>query len=254
MKIVKPLFVSLALCLVSLSLSAQDYSISLEGITKVVVSAETNISIKSHDKAILLLRESENFRNVISEKTKGLKSIGTRGTDNTNFGVEVKKEGTLLIVNGVRDRIESNLIIHLPKNMNISVESLANNDIYIDGFDSEIEAINHLGEIRLTNLTGPIVAENNNGNVTAEFSELNQSSPTSIIASNGEIDIKLPATTPANITSKILRGDLYTDFDFSQREENSTRRGTRSIIGELNNGGVNIFLQNLKGNIYIRKL
>ena len=254
MKTIYKLRTTLALCLLTTSLFAQDYSMSLEGITKVSISAETTIVVRQHDKATFLIKETENYKDVPTEKSKGLKAINSAGTDNTAYGVEVKKEGNLLIVKGLRGRREANLVVYLPKSMDMFVESLDNNEIYIDGFSSEIEVINYQGATILTNITGPIVAENNNGNIIVEFYELNRESPTSIVAENGDIDIKMPANAAANITSKTPRGDFFTDFDVVMEKERVTRSSGRSVKGKLNNGGVEINLQNLKGNIYLRKL
>ncbi len=254
MKTIYKQYTILALCLLTTSLLAQDYSMSLEGITKVTISSKTTMVIKQHDKATFLIKETENYKEVLTEKSKGLKAINNTGDDNTTFGVEVKKEGNQLIVKGLRERREANLVIYLPKTMDMLVESLANNEIYIDGFSSEIEAINYQGATILTNITGPIVAENNNGNITVQFYELSQVSPTSIVAENGDIEITMPANTTANITSKTPRGDLFTDFDLVMEKKRVTRPNGRSVKGKLNNGGVEISLQNLKGNIYLRKL
>lgn len=248
------IFTTCALLIITATVIAQDYTMSLEGITKVIISAETTIVVKSHDTDTFLIKESENYRDINAEKSKGLKKITGRGDSNTNYGVEVIKEGTSLMVKGLRERRESNLVIHLPKRMNISVESLANNEIYIDGFSSEIETVNHQGATVLSNLTGPIVAENGNGNITVVFSTLNQSSPTSIVADNGDIDIKMPSDASINITAKTPRGEFYSDFDLELDKEKPTATNIRALKGKINNGGVEINIQNLKGNIYLRQL
>ncbi|WP_299111486.1 DUF4097 family beta strand repeat-containing protein [uncultured Winogradskyella sp.] len=248
------IFTIVALLITTATVFAQDYSISLEGINKVIISSETTIVIKSHDTATFLIKASENYKNDNIKKPKGLKKISGRGDDNTNYGVEVIKEGKSLMVKGLRERRESNLVVHLPKDMNISVESLANNEIYIDGFSAEIEAINHHGDTVLSNITGPIVAENGNGNMIVIFSTLNQSYPMSIIADNGDIDIRMPSEACATISAKSPRGDFYSDFDIEVIDEKTIRKNNRSVKGIINKGGIEINIQNLKGNIYLRKL
>ncbi len=251
---INKIFTIVAFLITTLAAFAQDYSMSLDGITKVVISSETTIVIKSHDVATLLIKASENYRDINSEKSKGLKNISGRGNNNTDYGVEVVKQGTSLVVKGLRERVESNLVIYLPKDINMSVESLANNEIYIDGFNAEIEAINYHGDTVLSNITGPIVTENGNGNITVFFSKLDQAYPISIITDNGDIDITMPIDTSATIHAKTPRGAFYSDFEVELINENSIRKNERSLKGEINNGGVEINLQNLKGNIYLRQL
>lgn len=248
------IYATFAFLLITSTVFAQDFSMSLEGITKVVVSSETTIVIKSHDTRTLLIKASENYRNPNMEKSKGLKNIIGRGNDNTNYGVEVVKEGTTLMVKGLRERRASNLVIHLPKNIDMSVKSLANNEIRIDEINAEIEVINHHGATVLNNITGPIVAENGNGNMTVIFSSLNQSYPMSIIADNGDIDISMPSNASTTISAKTPRGEFYSDFDIDLINENTVRKNIRSVKGKINKGGVEINIQNLKGNIYLRQL
>lgn len=248
------LFTIFALLIITARVSAQDYSMSLEGITKVIISSETTIVVKSHDVNTFLIKASENFRDSITESSNGLKKISAIGHNNTNYGVEVIKEGTALMVKGLRERRASNLVIYLPKNMNMSLESLANNEIYIDGFSAEIESINHHGATVLSNITGPIVAENGNGNMIVIFSKLDQSYPMSIIANNGDIDIRMPSDASATISAKTPRGEFYSDFEVELINEKTNRKNNRSVKGKINQGGIEISIQNLKGNIYLRQL
>ena len=147
----------------------------------------------------------------------------------------------------------ADLVIYLPMDMDIFVENLNRKDIIVEGFTSEVVARNDRGDIILTNLTGPIVAENDAGNVNIRFSELSQSSPTSIVVVSGDIDISMPRDAQANITSKVNRGEFYTDFDINPIFEKNDRSDARKFVGKLNDGGVGLFLHNLKGDIYLRK-
>lgn len=244
----------LLLSLNPVSLRAQDYTYPLDKITKVFINAKISVRIKSHNEPILLIKESENYKSKKPKKSEGLQSIFRKGRDNTNYGVEVREENADLFVTSLLNRESFELILYLPKQMNIYVESLLNNDIFVTGFSSEIVAKNQTGDIILNDLTGPVVAENRDGNVEVVFSTLNQSSPTSIVAVNGDIEIKMPSNTKANITSKIPMGDFFTNFDFNPSIKKNARTKARTVTGKLNEGGVEIFLQTLKGNIYLRKI
>lgn len=230
---------------------AQDFIHNLDGISKVIIKAENDIQVMMHDQTTLRIKESTNDQHKKSKKAKGLKLTSSKGNDNTGLGIEIKQENSHLVLLGLLDRKASALVIHLPKSMNIYVESLVNSDITINGFESEIEAKNHTGDIFLTDLTGPIVAENVNGDVSIVFSELSQKSPTSIVVVNGNIEIEMSKHSKANITSKITGGEFYTDFEMNPTIKR--KANTRSITGKINKGGVEVFLRNLEGNIYLKK-
>ena len=135
--------------------------------------------------------------------------------------------------------------------MNIYAESLVNSDITASGFIAEIEVKNHTGDIFLSDLTGPIIAENVNGDTQIAFSELSQQSPTSVVAVNGRINIKMPKDANMDITTKTRGGLIYTDFEIDIRVEKT--ENIHFINGTINNGGVEVFLQSTQGNISLEK-
>ena len=244
----------LFISLITISLNAQDYTCDLKGIDKVVITSEAPIRLKIHQVREFLIKEAENEDHLVPEKARGLKSVTQDGTDNTNFGVEVNRIENKLVVKCLLDERSKDLVIRLPKDLNVSIEVMDLMDIYVDGFSSEIEAINSRGDIVLTNITGPIVVENDRGNVIVEFSEVNQGLPSSIVVARGEIDIKMPANSKVNFRSKTPVGDFYTDFDFTSSTGIGSRYRELGVSGTINNGGVFMDLQNLKGDIYLRKL
>ncbi|MEO0731628.1 MAG: DUF4097 family beta strand repeat-containing protein [Bacteroidota bacterium] len=244
----------LYLLLVASQLLAQDYSHDLTGITKVVITVETDVLLKTHTPTTLLLKEAENSRRKRPAAAAGLTALTGRGKDNTGYGVQIQQAGGQLMVTGLRDRLAPGLTIHLPADVKVSVQVLVNNDISVTGFRSEIEAINHLGEIILTNVTGPVVAENNLGNITVVYTEVSQVSPSSFVTSGGDIDLQLPAAAAVTLKAKTPRGDFFTDFKVEQVQRKNARSYQRTVAGTINGGGVVMDLRSVRGNIYLRKL
>ena len=237
---------------------AQDYSYSLEGITKVSITTEVSIVVKQHTKNELLIPESENKRAKNAEKSEGLRSVFSEGRkDNTAFGVHLEKAGNHLILKGVRSRLEDDLIVYLPSDMKIVLEVPDNNDIHVYNMTGDIEAKANNGDIVMKNVSGPMVVYNHNGHVTIVFDVVSQESPISIIDSKGNIDISLPGNTAADLNIKTSRGELYTDFNLEDMErlpdEENPKKKSRAIKGKINTGGVLITLVASYGDVYIRK-
>lgn len=246
-------FLIILMTLPALSLVAQSYAHDLTGIAKVVISLEADVKIYAHEETTFLIPEEENKRRKRSKEAEGLTSLTNRGEDNTNYGVEVKREGNQLMVTGLRDRRAPDLVLRLPKDMNVSVEVLHLSDIYVEGFQSEIEAINDLGDIILKNITGPVVSQNRNGNTIAVFTEINQASPSSLVATGGDIILRLPPTAGVNIRSRTPRGEFLTDFKVALTQR-TFQNDNRTIVGTINGGGVSFDLRSINGNIYLRKI
>ncbi len=234
-------------------LNAQDYTKSLQGIKKVKVSSESGVDIKvSNQNELRIVADGHK----IPEKAKGLKAVYSGGTDNTELGMYIQKEGETLVIKNLKGMHSKLLEIYLPKTINIIVEKSNLGNVSLSGFSSEIEAAANVGNITLKDVTGPVVARTATGEINVIFNKVNQNSPISLMSSTGAVDVSLPSGTPANLELKTSMGEIYTDFDIKfPVEDNNMKlvRGKRAIKTELNNGGVEISLRSSVGNIYLRK-
>ncbi|GAB5474860.1 MAG: hypothetical protein Mars2KO_29590 [Maribacter sp.] len=248
----KKLIVCIIICVFTANLQAQsDYSKSLDGIEWVKIKSRSEIIIKTHDKNEILIKAKG--LKPLPSKAKGLKLVGVGGEDNTDVGFNVVQTGSDLIVESVRK--SGGAEIYLPKSQNVSATNSWDGDIYIEGFTGEVEANANLnGGLSLVNVSGPITAYALNESVRVAFDKIDQDSPVVIRTTNGEIDVTLPGSTPANLELSSWNGDLYTNFDLKRPEKEGLKSfGSSKFNGQVNGGGVNIKLKSTNGNIYLRK-
>ncbi len=71
---------------------------------------------------------------------------------------------------------------------------------------------------------------------------------------SGDIDFYLNEKHNADIELNTISGEMYTDFDFKAANDGYHHYGSRNFTHTLNKGGNNIVLENISGNIYLRKL
>ena len=234
-----------------ISVSAQEYTHSLDGIQWVKIESKADVTLKTHNSKQLLIKSSSNSE--IPTRAKGLKLVGESGTDNTDVGFYVVKEGNNLIVKNLRKSRHSE--IYLPASQNISVITNWNGDIDIEGFLGEIEASAKLnGSIAINNISGPLTANTLNGTIEVTFDKVAQNSPITVFSTNGALDISLPQGTPADVSLGTINGEIYSNFDLRLPDKNGLRAiATKKIRGSINNGGVNIQLKTTNGNIYLKK-
>ncbi|WP_459210085.1 DUF4097 family beta strand repeat-containing protein [Aquimarina rhabdastrellae] len=250
----KQLLFILSIFIYTINGNAQDYTHSLNGIKTIKVGSTTGMIFKTHSQNELLIKDVKARKN--PEKANGLKAIYATGDDNTGYGISIEKEGDALIIRNLKDIYSPDLEIHLPKNINLLIQNHGLGDVTIHGFSSEIEVKTNTGLIKITDVTGPIVAKTSTGDVNVIFNTVNQSSPISLLSSAGDVDVTLPKNTPANLNLKAAVGSVFTDFDIQQEKSKSslkTLNPNRSIKTKINNGGVDISLRSSTGNIYIRK-
>ncbi|QTD39005.1 hypothetical protein JL193_07070 [Polaribacter batillariae] len=244
----------------------KDFTYSLSGVNKVVLSSDTKIVLTATNSSQLVILETNQKnkdRNYWhknnkdkEDKRKGLTPIYPGGKDNTNgFGFSISKEGNVLYVTDLKSMYQRRgLNIQLPKTINISVDAGNLGSIEMEGFTGEVEASANVGMIKMKNITGPITVDANVGKVDIDFDKVSQKSPITISTSVSEIDVALPANTKANLELK-TQGTVYTNFDFEVPTKKGMKNvsGRKSIVSKLNNGGVKIYIKSSMGNIYLRK-
>ncbi len=248
----KKSIVFICACLLAGIMQGQsDYSKSLDGIEWVKIKSRSEIVLKTHDKNEILIKAKG--LKPLPSKAKGLKLVGVGGEDNTDVGFNVVQTGNNLIVESVRK--SGGAEIYLPKSQNVSVTNSWNGDIYIEGFTGEVEANANLnGGLQLVNISGPITAYALNESIRVQFDKINQDAPIVIRTTNGEIDVTLPESTPANLELSSMNGDIYTNFDLKRPEKNGLKSyGSSKVNGAINGGGVGIKLKSTNGNLYLRK-
>jgi len=249
----KKITILLVAFLINLTMNAQEYTKSLEGIEWVKIESKAPIIVKTHSKKDLMIKGGSALQ--FPEKAKGLKLVGEGGSDNTNVGFYVFKEGNNLIVRNLLKSDNGNAILYLPASQKIKVKSEGLNDMEIEGFSNEIEASSEItGNITLKNITGPITVNSSTGDIEVIFNKVNQSSPISISTATGTVDVTLPENTPAELSLESTMGEIYTNFNLSIPDKKGLKAiSAQNIKGSINNGGVKIQLNSATGNIYLRK-
>ena len=194
----------------------------------------------------------------LPEKAKGLKPLSAAGVDNTGIGLSVVQDGsTITIVGTSRSADESKYTIYLPKSLNVRVDyhNWQAGDLTIKGMAGQVEAKAFSNDLELIDVTGPIVAHTLSSNLNVKFTTLAQAAPSSLSSTSGDIEVTLPAATKGTFNMSTISGGVYTDMDFDlgQSDKNVQRIGGTKSTGKLNGGGVEVRLQTISGNIYVRK-
>jgi predicted membrane protein len=189
------------------------------------------------------------------EKAKGLKPIYPSGSDNTGIGLDVQKnDNQITITCLIPFTQDGEYKIKVPENMAIELSSGCerNNDILITGMKNEID-IKSCHDIKLKDVTGPLVLSTISGNIDITYSSINTTKSSSVNSISGEIDITLPVKTATELELRTVSGAIYSDFDFSESQKNLKKIGGNEMNYSLNGGGFKFNIGTVSGNIYLRK-
>lgn len=102
----------------------------------------------------------------------------------------------------------------------------------------------------------PVGADINVKSISADIETTFNGGELSLETISGDVDIKLPATHGLSLKASTISGDIYSDLTFEYLDGG---KGLKQMVGmkldaRLNNGGKNLHLKSISGDILLRKL
>ncbi|MEM6359185.1 MAG: DUF4097 family beta strand repeat-containing protein [Bacteroidota bacterium] len=189
----------------------------------------------------------------------GLKVIASSATD-----LEISERNNFIDIQSDSWNRGVNLIVEVPSNVDLHVETYNNGDLYVKNVNGEIVADNYNGEIVAEEISGSLVADTYNGKIVARFNTVTPDTPMAFTTYNGDVDLTLPASFKASMKMKTARGEVYSGFDFTVEKnkpvtKTEKKSGTYKVYlddwvrGNINGGGAEVMIKNYNGDIYLRK-
>ncbi|MBN2087442.1 DUF4097 family beta strand repeat protein [Candidatus Peregrinibacteria bacterium] len=271
--------ISACLLLISYSVFAQKQEIDLSSITKIeiyYIYGDINIEGTTSNKLkidIISKREVPKDFNSLKFELK---------ESNSDLDLNIETIGNILRIypSSIQAKLTDYNII-VPKNIKVKInnvggdnnktwspfkyKSLLTGKINVTNLTDDIQ-INgsYYTILNLINITGPIVAESNSGNINIDFSSLSQSNPSSIKTNSGIITITLPQSAKCNVFASSLTGKFQSEINLDKINVESPDPEVRSKMevtndeadtktkGQINGGGVNLYIRSLTGDISLK--
>src|SRR6478736_2771300 len=101
--------------------------------------------------------------------------------------------------------------IKVPRNTNLILRTEAGGDINVHGVEGDIDVNSMNGEVTLEGISSSAIVNTMNGEVHVSFSKP-PVKPVSLSSMNGEIDLRLPGDTKANLRMRTHNGSIRTNF------------------------------------------
>ncbi|MEL7148879.1 MAG: DUF4097 family beta strand repeat-containing protein [Bacteroidota bacterium] len=252
-----------------------DLTLSVDGIGTVLIikgSSRSDISFKAVD---LMAPPA---------KAKGLRSVSSRGEDNSGLSLRVTQEGNRVYVTGTNSKTASKatFTIEIPSAMNLTInyESWGSKGLRIMEVDGDVEVKSTVGDVLLADVSGPLSVSTTGGNIEVMLKSLDGSAPTILSSSSGDIDVALSSNSNVSIQLSKTMGEVYTDLpvEFKRIEKTAYQQSTTSqtirnspqdvsrmlisgsnglptgfMTANLNKGGSRLEMHTISGDIYLRK-
>jgi hypothetical protein len=117
--------------------------------------------------------------------------------------------------------------ISVPRAMALNLKTATGGDLEVKGVEGDVTIENMNGEVKLEGLVGSAIISTMNGEVRAVYAKVPEK-PVSITSMNGEVDLRLPAATKANVRLSTHNGSILTDFSEDALKTKSENRKTSS--------------------------
>lgn len=101
--------------------------------------------------------------------------------------------------------------IKVPRNTNLVIRTEAGGDIEVNGVEGDLDINSMNGEVTLRDIVSSAVVNTMNGEISASFKQA-PTKTVSLSSMNGEIDLRLPADTKANLRMRTHNGSIRTNF------------------------------------------
>ncbi len=228
-----------------------------------IIGHEKNEIIITTDFAGEYVDEPSRQKKEAPERAAGLKPIAVSASDNTGIGLVVEKgEDHFAVLRMSKNARNKSYTFHIPNKVKLMIHDIHaefNTTYVVDDFFGEVEMNALNSQIRMNNVTGPVVANATNGNVEIKYSKITPNKPNSILSVNGYVDITLPKETKADLQLHTVNGEAYTDWDIDIDKDATSalpviaEMSMTNIEGSINGGGIPISIQSVNGDIYLRK-
>lgn len=190
---------------------------------------------------------------------------GLRRLDVPSSSISIEEENNQVRVSGGMKSAE--LVLTVPRQTSLHLRVTNGGDIVVDGVEGELDVNITNGGLKMTNVSGSVVAHALNDNVKVTFLRVTPDKPMAFSSLNGDIDVTFPASFKATLLLNAGQGDVYTDFDMQMQPgssqpivEDSRGKGGKYKVKmdkvvryNVGGGGPEIRFTNYNGNIYIRR-
>lgn len=139
-----------------------------------------------------------------------------------------------------------NYTLTVPRNARLDAIKLINGDLSIEGVTGDVHADSVNGTVLAKALSGRTELSTVNGKLQAEFSRIANDARLSSV--NGSLAVTIPSDTKADVSAETMNGHISNDFGFNVQDH----LVGHNLRGTLGNGGSQLSLKSVNGNISIR--
>lgn len=133
----------------------------------------------------------------------------------TDLTFELTEKNNVAVIAVAGDNVWSDhgaeFVIQVPRNTNLVIRTEIGGDVSVDGVEGDLDINSMNGDVVLRDIASSAVVNTLNGEINASFKRT-PGKAVSFSSMNGEIDVRLPGDTKANLRMRTHNGSIRTNF------------------------------------------
>lgn len=159
-------------------------------------------------------------------------------------------------------RYKMDFTVKVPYGIHLSLSTINDGDIIMEGVTGDVFADNINGSIRLAGITGATQVSSINGDIELAY-DRNPSKPCRYYALNGDINIHVKKGLGASVSFESFNGSFYTNVEAIESlpvalEKRPVKNGVEYKVNgnryKIGSGGVFLDIETFNGNAYLKEI
>ena len=222
-----------------------------------VMSARIEVIGEDREDAVFEVSIEEGERKIVTPS-------GTQSLSSAGYALEVDEHDNHISFDTDWRNNKMSIVARIPQRADLELGTVQNGEIIVSNVTGNLELSNVHGPITATGISGSIIAESVNNTIDLAFVSIDDVNASSLESVNGDLTVRLPAKTGAQIHLDTSQGEIISDFEVevlpstptvisSGDNGGSEVRIESVIIANINGGGPIIRMNSMNGDIQILK-
>lgn len=196
-----------------ISIEEEEFVQELQPLNLQIDSYWGDITIEGYEGTEILLQAGN------SEATGGMQLQNLNEAKSELFEIQ-QEDGNIQILD-IQQKEETPLNFHLkvPYNTTLKLTLNESGNIEVNDINNLVEIDNNRGSVQLDNLRGWAIVNATDGEINANFEQVEEEKPMSFTTLNGSIYLSFPEDLQADIRVKSNQPEIVNDFEVQIKEE-----------------------------------
>jgi DUF4097 and DUF4098 domain-containing protein YvlB len=202
---------------------------------------------------------------IVDSERKIITPSGAKPFRNRGYSLQVNEHNNRITIGTDWRANKVTVVVRIPRLADLDLSTVNDGEIIVSDISGDLELSNTNGPITANRISGSVIAESVNETIDIGFVDIDDNKATSLESINGDLYLRLPTGTGAQIHLDTARGEITSDFEVElqpakqsiERDEHQGGVAIRIesvIVADINGGGRIIRLKSLHGDIHISEI